>query len=236
MSLLSICQAVADEVGVDAPGTIIGNPDRTAKRLLTSANREGRVLAKRSWSILEREHEFTTVQDQDVYDLPTDFESLVSDTAWDKTNYWNMRGGLTPREWGIRKNAIIATTAVRKMFRIKRGANNKRQFFLDPSEVPGGQDLVFEYRSKGWCQSSTGVVQTEWLKDDDEGILDETLMELGVLWRYLNRSGQSYLEEYNEYIRQRNIMLAQDGPNRTLRMRPARVVIGAINVPEGNYG
>ena len=236
MTLLTLCQAVADEVGVNRPGTIIGNPDRAARRLLTAANREGRELAKRNWSILKREHTWTTVADQDVYDLPSDYESLQADSAWDRTNYWNMRGGLTSREWQIRRNAIIATTAVRKMYRVSRGANNSKQFFVDPKNVPGGQELLIEYRSNGWCQSNTGVIQTRWLADDDSGILDETLMELGVLWRYLMRTGSPYVEEYNEYVRVRKTMLAQDGPNRTLRVRPARVVIGAINVPEGNYG
>lgn len=235
MSLLTICTAVADQVGITIPSTIVGNPDPSAKRLLALANTEGKELAKLPWTILDTEHQYVTSAGVDTYDLPDDFESLNSDTSWDRTNYWNMRGSLTPREWGIRKNAIIATTAVRKMFRIKRGAQNKKQFFIDP--VPPDQtDMVFEYRSKGWCQSSTGVIQTQWLADTDTGILDEWLMELGLTWRYLNRVGLPYIEEYNTYMTQRNIMRAQDASARTLNPRPARVVIGAINVPEGNYG
>lgn len=235
MSLLEICQNVADDVGVERPATIIGNPDRTAKRLLAAANRECQVLAKQDWSVLQREHEYQTIASQGAYDLPADFESLLSDTSWDRTNYWLMRGSLTAKEWQWRKSAIIATTAFRKQFRIKRGASNKRQYFIDP--VPTDvTDQVFEYKSNGWAQSSTGVIQNRWLADTDTPLLDEDLVEMGVLWRYLKRIGQSYIEEFNEsslIVRQ---MLAQDRAAPTLIPKTNAFVIGAVNVPDGNYG
>lgn len=235
MTLLTICQNVADDVGVERPATIIGNPDRTAKRLLRAANREGQLLAKQDWSILQLPHEFQTVADQDAYDLPDDYESLLSDTSWDRTNYWRMRGGLTAKEWQFRKSAIIATTGARKDFRIKRGAGNVRQYFIDP--VPTDVvDLVFEYKSKGWNQSSTGVIQSKWMADTDTGIVDEDLIEMGVLWRYLKRIGQSYIEEFNEHTLVGRKMLAQDRAARTLIPRTNAFVIGAANVPDANYG
>lgn len=235
MTLLTICQHVADDVGVERPETIIGNPERTAKRLLRAATRECQFLAKQDWSVLQREHEFQTVAGVDAYDLPDDFESLLSDTSWDKSNYWQVRGGLTAKEWQFRKNALIATTAVRKRFRIKRGSGNKRQYFLEPTPT-AVEDQVFEYRSKAWCQSSTSVIQTEWLADTDTALLDEDLIELGVLWRYLKRIGQSYGEEFDEHNLTGRQMLSQDRAPRTLVPRANAVVIGATNVPDGNYG
>lgn len=235
MTLLTICQNVADDVGVERPATIIGNTDRTAKRLLAAATRECQVLAKQGWSVLDRPYEYQTVVDQDAYDLPDDFESLLSDTSWDRTNYWNMRGSLTAKQWQFRKSAIIATTAFRKQFRIKRGAGNKRQYFIDP--VPTDvTDQIFEYRSKGWAQSSTGVIQSKWLADTDTSLLDEDLVEMGVLWRYLKRIGQSYIEEFNEHGLIGRQMLAQDRAAPTLVPKTNAFVIGAVNVPDGNYG
>ncbi|MES0385716.1 MAG: hypothetical protein ABUJ98_14175 [Hyphomicrobium sp.] len=234
MTLLTLCQNVADDVGVERPTTIVGNPDRTAKRLLRAATRECQLLAKQDWSILQRPHEYSTVAGVDAYDLPDDFESLLSDTSWDRTNYWLIRGGMTAKEWQVRKSAIIATTAFRKEFRIKRGAGNVRQYFIDPVPTEA-DDLVFEYKSKGWAQSSTGVVQSQWLADTDTAILDEDLVEMGVLWRYLKRIGQSYIEEFNEHALIGRQMLAQDRAPRTLVPRTNAFVIGAANVPTGNF-
>lgn len=239
MTLLTMCQEVADNVGVDRPTSIVGSNDRAARRLLALANVEGRTLAKKRWSILHVTYEWTTQAGVDTYELPSDFESLVSDTAWDRTNYWNMRGGLTPREWGIRRNAIIARTAVRKMFRVMRAPSGlvRKTFRIDPPmNIADNEQLVFEYKSNAFCADTGGTPQASWTEDGATGILDEGLMTLGLLWRYRKTIGLDYEDDLNEYVLTQESMLAQDGPNRILRPRPARVVIGALNVPEGNYG
>ena len=64
MSLLSICDDIANDTPVAAPSTIIGNTNRTASLLLACVNRAGKSLAKYKgggWSILGRETTFTTV-------------------------------------------------------------------------------------------------------------------------------------------------------------------------------
>lgn len=64
MTLLSICQAVANYIPVTAPLQIIGNNDQTAQLLLQCAQAEGEALARRpqgGWVAMIKEYDFTTV-------------------------------------------------------------------------------------------------------------------------------------------------------------------------------
>ena len=63
MSLLSICQQVANELGLSEPTSIVGNQDQTATRLLAVAQTEGQTLARKpqgGWVSMIREFDFTT--------------------------------------------------------------------------------------------------------------------------------------------------------------------------------
>jgi len=63
MSLLSICTAVANDIPVAAPVTIVGNPDETAMLLLSQANLAGEALARApqgGWTQMMREYDFST--------------------------------------------------------------------------------------------------------------------------------------------------------------------------------
>lgn len=63
MSLLSICGSVADDIGIDDPGSIIGNNDETAVKLLAQAQRAGEALARKpenGWIAMIAEYDFQT--------------------------------------------------------------------------------------------------------------------------------------------------------------------------------
>lgn len=62
-TLLQICQAACNELGLPEPASVIGNTDSTVKQLLALANREGKELAARTsqnegWPQLRSEHQF----------------------------------------------------------------------------------------------------------------------------------------------------------------------------------
>lgn len=233
MSLLSICQNVADEIGVDKPSTIVGNSDDTAKRLLAAAKREGRELARKNWTVLQKEYTFSTASSDADYALPSDYDRMIADTVWDRTNYWKVRGALSPADWQVRKSAIIAQSDVRRAYRIK-AVSGARQFVLDPT--PSSVDsLVFEYISNEWCEDSGGTGQTQWAADDDVARIDESLIELGVRWRFLQRLGLSYFDEKDEYQRAVDHAYAADWAPSTLDMSEKSDGF-YINLPETGYG
>ncbi|MGI9414500.1 MAG: hypothetical protein ACR2PM_12570 [Hyphomicrobiales bacterium] len=232
MTLLTICNNVVDQVGTDELSTVVNNSERSARRLLALANRGGKLLAQKRWSVLIKEATITTADGTASYAVESDFKAIVADTVWDRTNYWKMRGGLSPVEWQIRKSAIVATTSVRKTFRVKPDSNAKK-IFIDPTPT-AVETLVYEYYSNNWCQSSGGSGQAAWAADTDTGILDEDLLELDLLWRYRGVLGLPYIDERKDAEDAIETAYAQDGGARKLMPRDDSM-LWPINLPEATF-
>ena len=134
MSLLTICQDLARDVPVDAPSIVVGNSDDTARLMLASCNDAGKWLSRRwDWTYLVKEYTFSTVASQEDYDLPSDFRFLVNQTLWDRSNYEEMRGPLTPQDWQEHKSSVLASTVTTwKKFRI-RDVSGTRKFSIHPT-------------------------------------------------------------------------------------------------------
>lgn len=242
MSLLTICQNIANSIPVSKPTQIVGNNDQTAVLLLSAAQKAGKSISKKrnsngGWLILQKEHTFSTVASQADYTLPSDYERLIQDTLWDRTNFWEMRGPLTPSEWQMYKSSVLGqSVSLRQRFRIRNSTNTK-VFSIDPTPA-AVYSMVFEYVSDQWCQSSGGTDQSAWAADTDTGILDEYLIELDALWRVLKRMGMSYAEEYNEAEREISKALAADGGSGriSLNSNTGTHLIDAGNVPDTGFG
>lgn len=235
MSLLSVAQAVAEEVGLKSPSTVIGNSDRQVKQLLRLINRSGRILAKKNWTILQKEYTFSTSNGTASYSLPSDFDRLLDFTAWDRTNYWQLRGPLTPKEWQIKKSALVATATLRSNVRIKPDTRVNK-FFVDPTPT-STNTFVFEYASTQWLSDSGNTAgKTLYAVDTDVALISEELIELDVIWRVLARKGFAYDEEKREAEMQIDKAFAEDGGAQLLDFGGVHIAIAErLNLPEGNF-
>ena len=82
-----------------------------------------------------------------------------------------------------------------------------------------------------------GVTAPDWTADTDVALIDENLIELGVIWRLLARLGLAYAEEKDEYEREVDKAVARDGGNAILDLAPwdRLTLVGPYNVQEGNF-
>jgi hypothetical protein len=165
---------------------------------------------------------------------------MVDDTLWDRSQYWELRGPLSPQEWQAIKSSALGSGVVGRRWRI-RNVSGTVKFSIDPTPTAStaGQTLVFEYRSKNWCQSSGGTGQTAWAADTDTGILDEYLIRLGVKWRMLERLGMAYLEAREEAENEVRQAIARDGGASVLHLDRPRMLfapLGPGSVPETGFG
>lgn len=326
MSLLTIIGNAADNAGFNKPATIIGNTDAGAVRLLQMARREARYIAEKvNWTALVVENTFVA-NGTSVYALPTDYRSLVGDTLWDRSRFWEMRGALSPQEWQSYKSSTFANATIERRWRLRipsgATAGAAVKFELDPAitSTDTSSVFVYEYVSKNWCRSTTlfqavnvaiavagtgyvvgntvtlaggtvttktvvtvlaitstggissaiittpgvytvapsnpvaqfstsgsginatftmtfaGQTQSDWVADADTGIIDEDLIELGVIWRILRRVGMAYDEEKDEYQRRLDMAIARDGGTATLDLAPSMFMLGGYdNIPDGNW-
>ena len=238
MTLLTICQNVANMAGVKSPAAVVGSSEETAVLLAACANRAGKSLLKRhNWLSLTKEHTFSTAASTANYALPADYDRLVDGTLWDRNNYERIRGPLSPQEWQLHKSSVLASTVTTwKRFRIRR-VSGATEFYIDPTP-DSVESLVFEYVSSYWSEDLAGDGHVVWGADDDVGVIDEYLIELETTWRFLNRLGLSYEEEYNEAQKEINQAIARDGGSPTLSLNRRRGVqlLGSHNVPSTGFG
>lgn len=233
MTLISICQDAAKLAGVRPPDSVVGNSEDTAQRLLVSANAIGVELLKRHrWAALQGEYEFSTVENQPSYDLPSDLDNIMDFTVWDRTNYWRMRGSISPQEWQMVKSGIVGSSLqTYRQYRIK-GENGVRKIFFDPTPDRTGDEFVFEYLSNAYCESSGGDAQSQWLADTDMPRLPEILFIRGVHWMLLRSAGQPYIDERADYEQHVQQEIRDDTPG--LLYGNNRNVRG-FRFPEGSW-
>lgn len=238
MSLLSICQQVAREIPTEVPTIIVGSTNETSSLLLACAQAEGKSLQRRhDWLAIVTEYTFSTVNGTADYSLPSDYSRLSDGTVWDRTNYWDMRGSLTSQQWQQYKSSVLGSTVTtRKRYRI-RNVSGTVKFSIDPTPT-SADSCVFEYISKNWCESSGGTDQSAWAADTDVAILDEYLIERGILWRMLKRLGMEYQSELDEYQQEVEKAIARDGGRQVLSLssRQHLPLVGTHNVPDTGFG
>ncbi len=239
MTLLSMIQDAAREVGFDAPSFIISNQDATARQMLALANREGKFLSTHhNWAILQKEYTFQTISGQGAYDLPEDFDRLIDGTLWDRSALRVLQGPLSPQQWQILKSGLPASSAARTNFRIKNGASMSNKFFVDPVPLASGTNLAFEYISSHWCSSSDGLAaREEWADDSDVSLINEDIFTYGIIWRFLRAKGLDFSSYISEYQTQLGQLVARDGGMPTIQLSPERrAILAADNLPDTGLG
>lgn len=233
-TLIQIAQDVSDEIGVERVNTVVGNTNDTARRLLQAAQRTGKELAKKHyWTVLQKEHTFTTVDSQASYDLPSDFDRMLPHTQWDRSNEWRLYGPLTPQEWQFVKSGV-AEEGPRRDYRIKPESGTNK-FFISPTPGTTGETLAFEYVSTNWCESSGGTGQALFQADADVVRLDGELFRLGVIWRFKRALGMAYLTEFDEFDHLLRVRKAGDGDMPRLRMDRHAGVDLVANIQDANF-
>jgi len=157
-SVLQIIQDAMDELSLPRLASVVGSSDPMARQMLSLFNAHGKELASDTdWTILDRVNVFPTVVDQAEYDLPGDFDHLVINTVWDRSQLTPVRGPISPAMWQTIKSGLIGNGIYFRRYRIVRGVNMAvRKFVIDPTPGTSGADLVFEYISNAWVSLNDG--------------------------------------------------------------------------------
>lgn len=231
MSLLSIVQAVTSLLSLPTPAAVATSTDRQVIQLFAIANEEGRSLSRRhSWQALTEEANFVTVTaDVQPAAIPADFDRFIANSFFNRTTRRPITGPITPRQWQWIKAQPVYST-VYLAFRERTS-----QFLFAP-QPPVGQQIYYEYVSLNWAKSATGTAQSSFLADTDTSFLDETLIQLGLRWRFLKAKGLDYAEDMETYERELEQKIARDGGNSMLSLSPQPVDLNRVNLPDGSFG
>ena len=165
------------------------------------------------------------------YALPSDYDSTVPRTHWDKSKHWEMLGPESPQQWEWLLSGFIST-GPRIRYRLLG-----KYFQIWPG-VSTNELLGYEDRSQGWAESDTGTVKNSFTADTDTCIYPDRLMVLATKLKYFEAKGFDTTAMYRNYLEEFQVVQAQDmsAANLSFAPRPGTVLIGYDNLPDTGYG
>jgi hypothetical protein len=231
MSLLTLVQSVCRRLTLPVPTAVASSSDVNIQLMFELANEDGEELQTRcNWQLLTSEHTFpTTDAAVQANALPADFDRFIGNSQYDRTTRRQVLGPITPQVW----QAIQAQPQLNRVFLAFRQRGG--QVLVTPNPA-AGDTLAYEYVSANWVQSQGGQGQSAYMADTDVSLIDETLINLGVRWRFKKEKGFDYGEDFASYERRVVIAMADDGGKGALDFTGASSwPIPLANLPEGDF-
>lgn len=231
-TLTEICNAAEDELSLPRQTAYVGSAVSAARTMLAVANAAGRALMRvHEWGALQSVGTVTTADGTSSYALATDYDRMIADTGWDRTNDWMMVGPDSPQINRYLNESGVAQTGARKRFRLQ-GTNII--FFPTPTAV---ETLVYEYVSNKWARSTVPVAQTKFQADTDTTVFDPDLMKAEIKWRYLEARGLSFDDpkEAARVLREQKIAADLGGTSISMAPDPGSQFIELENLPDSSW-
>lgn len=183
MTLLTVCQALARNVGLSVPSVIVTSPLREWQEAYQFANDVGEELARRvQWGKLHVETTLTGTGAAVVHSLPSSFSRLCDGGSVLASG--SLVRQLTRDEWSS-LTPVVGTP---------------RYFLLEGQEISfypflaNAATAKVNYQSKNWVTGSAGYVA-----DTDVALIDEGLLTKGLIVRWRRQKGMDYADYEAEY-------------------------------------
>jgi len=166
------------------------------------------------------------------YAMPTDFDRMISDTNWDRTNHWRNLGTKTSQEWQWLQGGIISV-GPRERYRIY---NNRLRIFQALTSI---YTFAFEYVSNYWVMSAAATEgdKSAFTLDTDTTVFPDDLMLAGLKFYFLKAKKLDYSVELGEFMRALSYTKAQDVPVPAQSLAPIGMnpLVGPWSVQDGNW-
>lgn len=199
-TVLNIANEAFEVLGFPQLPTLFSTDNRSAVQMkhymrMLASDLKKMLLPMGGFRDLIFDFQITTVENQAVYDLPSNFDRFVNDTAWDKTNYYKMSPASTDK-WALYKNSVWGQNTIYKRFRLIR--DNKIEF--DPVPTQAGDILKFEYISN---QLFSNYDKTSFYEkpvaDTDFFLLDNEIMLRGLIYKWKLKNGLAADDDIEDY-------------------------------------
>lgn len=234
-SASDILQQISLEVGLGTQVSPFSSTDAAVQQLVALLNPCGReLLGEHQWEHFEREWSFTTVQDQEKYDLPTDFCYLIDQTGWDRSNNVPIAGPLSAQEWTYLAGRNLVSSTIYATFRKTQG-----QFWFYPVQMPGNQTLSFEYLSEDWVVDASGNSKNSVTTGADVIQYDSYMYERLLRLRWKETKGFDTTKDQQMYNKALSRWTSRDTPAPILNAAGRRrfnYLTPYGNTPDTGYG
>lgn len=154
---LNIIADSAVELGLvpfsSKPSTVFGSTDPNLGQLCQLLKSVGRDLVREyQWTQLQNQWLFSTVTNTSRYALPSDYDRVIDQTAWNRSNRLPLGGPISPQAFQF-LSARLVGISWNILWRVLQG-----KFQAYPADTtPGSYVIAYEYVSRWWAIPS-GVV------------------------------------------------------------------------------
>jgi len=149
-SINDIVNHVAVEVGMTKVVDVFSSADPAFVQLttlLTTCVQE--LMEMYDWQILTRSYSYTTgVGETGDLALPSDFDAMIPQTGWERSENVPLIGPLSAQDWTYLLGRDLVGSTIYASFRLDQ--NQFRIFPNDP--MPAGLNINFEYTSRNLIQ------------------------------------------------------------------------------------
>ena len=183
MTLLTIAQGLARNVGMQVPTSVTANTAREWQEALQFANETGEELARRvDWGTLQRTATLIGDGTDKIHTLPAGFSRLNRGVA--------VRAGgivrpLSRAEW----NALTPVVGAPRYFLLEGDSITFWPYLADAATA------TVEYQTKNWTLAGNAF----FIDDDGEPLFSEDLFLKGLIARWRRQKGMPYQDEEAEY-------------------------------------
>lgn len=200
MNLKEILTSVLEYLGEEPEDTYIGNQNTEYARLAVFANSSAADIVKvHTWGVLKKQHAINITDGVTLYDLPSDFDRLISNTT-----YTNNRAVDLPSS-----DAVIAyNNLYGSSYNYQGRLLGKKVEFIN---APVGK-LVFDYMSNEPIEHYKSGTAKRFTNDGDKWLLDDELLIRAIKQRYTAQSGENdALAAQDLAARLRQVKIADTG-------------------------
>lgn len=184
MSLLSIAQEIAVNIGIPVPSTALGTDPDTRRIVQYTQEAANEVARRADWAALRSTTTILGTGSNDDFELPSGFARLTTG-ATVTVDSVPVRGGLSQSEWF----ALSPTSGTPRYFRL---SGSMISFYPYPTS---GTSVSISYLSENWCSAGGKA----WADDTNTALIPEQLIVKGAVWRWrrmLGKDFQDYLSEF----------------------------------------
>lgn len=234
MTMLSIVQDASVSLGLTSPSAVASTS--TQAQMLGLLNLEGKDLAARApWYVLRRRNTFTlstSSSNQGAMNgtvvTASDFDYMLQDTFYNTTTSMPIEGPMMDTE--EEEQTALGFSGPYQQWALRGG-----DLYIYPQPT-SADATAFQYISKFWCKASGGTRKAAFTVDTDLSLLDESLLTLGLIWRWKRANGLDYAQEFALYESRVHDAIAREVGGKKLYMDAPRGTEYGIVIPQTGYG
>lgn len=205
MAVLDVAKNAATLIGIGTLTQVFGSADKTMVQLQACINRTAEAIRDEfDWQALQIIETITGDGVKQEFALPGDYQRMLTDAdVWPTASPNNpMTRIMTASQW------LQATIrAVDNPYGEWSIFGNKMH--IRPT-IPAGETAQYVYVSNWIVRPTAGNNKPQFTADTDTFVLNERLLELGVVWNWKAGKNQSYSKELNDYETMLNRLIDKD--------------------------